>query len=60
MGICRAESHSTAGKQTTDENLALRAGLQVDWYPWGEEALEKAKREDKPIFLSVGYATCHW
>jgi uncharacterized protein YyaL (SSP411 family) len=32
----------------------------VDWYPWGEEALERAKREDKPIFLSVGYAACHW
>ena len=32
----------------------------VDWYPWGEEALEKAKREDKPIFLSIGYAACHW
>ena len=32
----------------------------VDWYPWGVEAFEKAKREDKPIFLSVGYSTCHW
>jgi len=32
----------------------------VDWYPWGEEALEKARREGKPIFLSVGYASCHW
>ncbi|TVQ03634.1 MAG: thioredoxin domain-containing protein [Balneolaceae bacterium] len=32
----------------------------VDWYPWGEEAFEKAKREDKPVFLSIGYATCHW
>ncbi len=32
----------------------------VDWYPWGEEALNKAKREDKPIFLSIGYAACHW
>lgn len=32
----------------------------VDWYPWGEEALEKAKQEDKPIFLSIGYAACHW
>jgi uncharacterized protein YyaL (SSP411 family) len=32
----------------------------VDWYPWGEEALAKAKREGKPIFLSIGYATCHW
>ncbi|KAF5289773.1 hypothetical protein FQA39_LY03690 [Lamprigera yunnana] len=32
----------------------------VDWYPWGEEAFEKAKRENKLIFLSVGYSTCHW
>jgi len=32
----------------------------VDWYPWGEEALARAKREDKPIFLSVGYSTCYW
>lgn len=32
----------------------------VDWYPWGEEALAKAKNENKPIFLSVGYSTCHW
>jgi len=32
----------------------------VDWYPWGSEAFEKAKKEDKPIFLSVGYSTCHW
>ena len=32
----------------------------VDWFPWGAEAFDKARREDKPIFLSVGYATCHW
>lgn len=32
----------------------------VDWYPWGDEAFEKARREDKPIFLSIGYSTCHW
>ncbi len=32
----------------------------VDWYPWGEEAFAKARRENKPIFLSVGYSTCHW
>ena len=32
----------------------------VDWYPWGEEALSKAKQEDKPIFLSIGYSACHW
>lgn len=32
----------------------------VDWYPWGNEAFERAKREDKPIFLSIGYSACHW
>lgn len=32
----------------------------VNWYPWGQEAFEKAKAEDKPIFLSIGYSTCHW
>ena len=32
----------------------------VDWYPWSEEAFQKAKNEDKPIFLSIGYSTCHW
>jgi len=32
----------------------------VAWYPWGEDAFEKARREDKPIFLSIGYSTCHW
>lgn len=32
----------------------------VDWYPWGEEAFERAKAEDKPVFLSVGYSSCHW
>ena len=32
----------------------------MDWYPWGDEALARAKADDKPIFLSVGYAACHW
>ena len=40
--------------------LLQHAHNPVDWYPWGEEAFEKARREDKPIFLSIGYATCHW
>ncbi len=40
--------------------LRLHAHNPVDWYPWGEEALERARREDKPIFLSVGYSTCYW
>ncbi|NIS73969.1 MAG: DUF255 domain-containing protein [Deltaproteobacteria bacterium] len=40
--------------------LLKHAYNPVDWYPWGEEAIEKARREDKPIFLSIGYSTCHW
>lgn len=40
--------------------LLQHAYNPVDWYPWGEEAFEKARREDKPIFLSVGYSTCYW
>ncbi len=44
----------------TSPYLLEHAENPVDWYPWGEEALEKARREDKPIFLSIGYAACHW
>jgi uncharacterized protein YyaL (SSP411 family) len=40
--------------------LLQHASNPVDWYPWGDEAFEKARREDKPIFLSIGYSTCHW
>lgn len=40
--------------------LLLHAHNPVDWYPWGDEAFEKARKENKPIFLSVGYFTCHW
>ena len=40
--------------------LIQHATNPVDWYPWGDDAFEKAKKEDKPIFLSIGYSTCHW
>ncbi|HEX9367614.1 MAG TPA: thioredoxin domain-containing protein, partial [Vicinamibacterales bacterium] len=40
--------------------LLQHAGNPVDWYPWGDEAFGKARRENKPIFLSIGYSTCHW
>ncbi|GAB7054676.1 MULTISPECIES: thioredoxin domain-containing protein [unclassified Paenibacillus] len=40
--------------------LLQHAHNPVDWYPWGEEAFEKAKDEDRPVFLSIGYSTCHW
>src|ERR687893_105910 len=40
--------------------LLQHAENPVNWYPWGEEALTKARTENKPIFLSIGYAACHW
>ncbi len=40
--------------------LLQHAYNPVEWYPWGDEAFEKAKKEDKPVFLSIGYSTCHW
>ena len=44
----------------TSPYLVQHANNPVDWYPWGEEALQKAREEDKPIFLSIGYSACHW
>ncbi len=44
----------------TSPYLLQHADNPVDWYPWGEEALEKARAEDKPILLSIGYSSCHW
>ncbi|HEX5449884.1 MAG TPA: thioredoxin domain-containing protein [Gaiellaceae bacterium] len=46
--------------QETSPYLLQHAANPVDWYPWGDEALGRAKEEDKPILLSVGYAACHW
>ncbi|HJQ99558.1 MAG TPA: thioredoxin domain-containing protein [Candidatus Polarisedimenticolaceae bacterium] len=44
----------------TSPYLLQHVGNPVDWYPWGEEALSRARSEGKPIFLSIGYAACHW
>src|SRR5439155_15166525 len=44
----------------TSPYLLQHANNPVDWYPWGEEALGRARAEDKPILLSVGYSACHW
>ncbi|MGH9925920.1 MAG: thioredoxin domain-containing protein, partial [Nitrososphaeraceae archaeon] len=44
----------------TSPYLLQHAYNPVDWYPWGKSALEKARSEDKPIFLSIGYSSCHW
>lgn len=46
--------------QATSPYLLQHAYNPVDWYPWGEEALQKAKDEDKPIIVSIGYSACHW
>lgn len=47
-------------KDQSSPYLLQHAKNPVDWYPWGEEAFEKAMGEDKPVFLSIGYSTCHW
>ena len=47
-------------KYETSPYLLQHAENPVDWYPWGEEAFRKAREEDKPVFLSIGYSTCHW
>jgi uncharacterized protein YyaL (SSP411 family) len=44
----------------TSPYLLQHAHNPVDWYPWAEEAFERAKKENKPVFLSIGYSTCHW
>ncbi|MCH7946289.1 MAG: DUF255 domain-containing protein [candidate division Zixibacteria bacterium] len=58
-------NHGKSGHQNklageSSPYLLQHASNPVDWYPWGEEALAKAKAEDKPIFLSIGYSACHW
>ncbi|MFC1508835.1 thioredoxin domain-containing protein [Candidatus Omnitrophota bacterium] len=59
------ETHRTEKQQNrliTEKSpyLFQHADNPVNWYPWGDEAFEKARKEDKPIFLSIGYSTCHW
>jgi uncharacterized protein YyaL (SSP411 family) len=58
----RQEEHSHTNRliNETSPYLLQHAHNPVDWYPWGEEALRKARDEDKPILLSVGYSACHW
>src|SRR5437588_2505904 len=57
-----AEAHTFTNRliDETSPYLLQHAHNPVDWHPWGPEALEKARREEKPIFLSVGYSACHW
>ncbi|MFM1558620.1 MAG: thioredoxin domain-containing protein [Roseibacillus sp.] len=65
MGGQAAEEAPRAGllnrlAQSKSPYLLQHADNPVDWYPWGEEAFAKARKENKPILLSVGYSTCHW
>src|SRR5271167_3751495 len=55
-----AEEHPNRLIHEKSPYLLQHAYNPVDWYPWGSEAFEKARRENKPIFLSIGYSTCHW
>ncbi len=57
-----SEQHKHTNKLAGSKSpyLLQHAHNPVDWYPWGDEALDKARKEDKPIFLSIGYSTCHW
>ena len=51
---------ANALSRETSPYLLQHAGNPVDWLPWGEEAFARARREDKLVFLSIGYSTCHW
>src|SRR5215204_5495245 len=57
--VCQHEGMNRLARERSPY-LLQHAGNPVDWYPWGEEAFEKARTENKPIFLSIGYAACHW
>ncbi len=59
-GAMSEETATNRLARETSPYLLQHAHNPVDWYPWGEEALERARREDKPILLSIGYAACHW
>ncbi len=54
------ERHHNRLASTKSPYLLQHAENPVDWYPWGPEAFEKARKENKPIFMSIGYASCHW
>src|SRR5437016_6138282 len=58
VGVTERAANRLAG--ASSPYLLQHAHNPVDWYPWGEEAFAKAAQENKPIFLSIGYSTCHW
>ena len=55
-----APEHTNRLINESSPYLLQHAHNPVDWYPWGPEALGRARAEDKPIFLSIGYSACHW
>ena len=59
-GETDARGHRNRLASETSPYLLQHADNPVDWYPWGEEAFERARSEDKPLLLSVGYSSCHW
>src|SRR5512146_2877978 len=56
----KSQAHVNRLIEQTSPYLLQHGHDPVDWFPWGDEAFAKARREDKPIFLSIGYSTCHW
>ncbi len=60
--MAKLEGHRKSNRlaSSTSPYLRLHAYDPVDWYPWGEEAIARAREEDKPILLSIGYSSCHW
>jgi uncharacterized protein YyaL (SSP411 family) len=58
--VCWANENTNRLAKEKSPYLLQHAHNPVDWFPWGEEAFAKARSEDKPIFLSIGYSTCHW
>jgi hypothetical protein len=60
VGTTEEHEHTNRLAYEKSPYLLQHAHNPVDWYPWGEEAFAKARHENKPIFLSVGYSTCHW
>src|SRR5262249_51145368 len=63
LNLCAAEKpvkHTNRLAKQASTYLDQHAHNPVDWYPWGPEAFEKAKKENKLVFLSIGYSSCHW
>ncbi|UCF20967.1 MAG: thioredoxin domain-containing protein, partial [Gemmatimonadota bacterium] len=56
----RTPRHTNRLARETSPYLLQHANNPVDWYPWGDEAFARARAEDKPVFLSIGYSSCHW